>query len=542
MTDVVVLAVTASADADVNAPTVEALRYVTIAGEVASGSASAVAPAVSTVSAVVIAVPTSYAAASALAPGIGTAVQPPSASATWRITIGGTDYSTVIDIGTVSVRDAEGKEIDTLSFEVVDEAKIIDVVFWREVVFTLNPGTADEIVWFGGYVVDVRRRFSRSGVGRRLTVRCEGYISALHRCEVPHRVYVDQTPAYIVGDLFMEGGLIGFDCYSHVADSWPLGSFSVDREEKLASAIERLAERLGWVWRVDAAKALWLGPATQDSAPFALGEAGQCNYSTIFPVQAGSESFGFSGVELINKVVIDGGLYPSDETTDNFTGTGSQYRFNLSHRDIVDIRVLLNGEPVYDGTVGWHNYDERDVLTNYAEGWIEFGVVPAAGAAIQAIYRYYTPYSYSAQDAASIASYGTHVKRVARADITEEGEAAALAAAILAEFSQPATTGSFLVRQLGLRAGQRLSCLFPSLGVSAGLTVRSLLATIGPDFESLECQVQVGGRSTRLSDLIGGSGGSGGSTLPPGSGTMVGDNRVQGVILAINPATTWSPP
>lgn len=461
--------------------------------------------------------------------------------------IRGSDVTDYVDWSSVSMRDSEGSEIDTLTLELVDRLNTLTMRVWDEVTWTADGTTT----LFGGYVIKAMLQYLPGGVGRKFALTCESYVTRLHRVELQPRTWVGETPGQIVADLFDDAGLSDFDASRHVATGTALPSFAVEGTEKMPSVLDRLAALNGWVWRVDGDKALWFGPAEDDPAPFRIADEKNCDYSLIFPAQGGSVSFGVDGSELINRVVVIGGTKPSPETTDNFTGDGSTKRFLLSHQNIIDIYVTVNGELWSDGTDWWHDYTERQVLINYREGWIEFENAPAVGAAIAAVYLYEITLKYEQSDAASITTYGVTLTRVVidRAITTQE-QAQLVAQAILDTYANGVTTGTLTTLRLGIRAGQSVSLKFSDLGVDDVYVVRGMSIAIAPSRDWLECTLQVGGPTLKLSTLIGtfGTPDQTEAVLQkpewPTQETPVGEVRVgqNGVILAIDPRTQWVPP
>lgn len=532
---------------------------------------------------------------------------------TFRFTIDTVDVTFYVDPDTVSMTDAEGAEIDTLYFELTDLAYDLSITEWQEVRWTLDPGTVNELEWFGGFVVSCERAGVAGGPGILWRVKCEGYTTLLERMEAPEKFYLDQYPGDIAADLLVTAGLTkiygsamgamtyqgndtttaefrylggnfssyattsGDAAYALVATnedgsiSWgymggannsnqdidiytdrarttrgwlgtlpnagshypeqfwvrkaaefsghtpinvtehvtqgasKLTSFASTREQSLAATLARLAVEAGsWAWRIDAAAYLWFAPAGTDAAPFGVSDGDSGDFVNYWPVRAETFSLVTSGVDMVNRVVVHGGAKDSTPVTEYFYGTGSKTLYQLAHRDLIEITVILNGQVIADGTMWWHTFaDGKVVLVNYAEGWIWFNVAPALTDELTVIYRYWTPLVYEKRNEASIvARRQVLTKTIVDRSIYDDERAEVVATAILNDYAAPVQSGSFEVWRLGLRAGQAVTLEFPQFGLSDDFVIRKLDCRIDPSGDGLICWVQYGGRQTSLSELV----------------------------------------
>lgn len=283
-----------------------------------------------------------------------------------------------------------------------------------------------------------------------------------------------------------------------------LQAFATDADETLPAALTRLAQLVGWVWRVDAEAVFYFGPASNDPAPFDISDGANADYVTVFPALAGSVEVNCNGQELVNEVVVHGGAKESDPVTEGFTGDASTTVFALAHRNLIDITVSVDGVVVLDGTVWWATFGDRTVLVNYMEGWIWFDEAPAGLAAIDVVYRYWEPLLETERDDASIAARRqTFTRHVYDGTITTPERAALVAQAILDDYSNALVTGSLEVWRLGLRAGQQVHLTFDEHELDDDVTIRKVDSRIDPTNLGMISFVQFGGRTPRLSTLIG---------------------------------------
>lgn len=289
--------------------------------------------------------------------------------------------------------------------------------------------------------------------------------------------------------------------------STKLTGFASTREEKLGATLTRLAQEAGgWEWRIAPEAYLHFGPAGTDTGPFGVSDGSSADYETFFPVRAETFTLATSGLDMTNRVVVLGGAKDSTPVTDTFLGGGGRRLFKLSHRDLIEITVSLNGVVVADGTMWWHTFaDGKVVLVNYAEGWIWFDTAPALEDDISCTYRYWTPLEYEQEDSASIiARRQTLTRTVVDRAIYDVERAEVVATAILDAYAAPVQSGTFEVWRLGLRAGQSIPLEFPFFGLSDSFTIRKLDCRIDASGDGLVCWCQWGGRQTSLSEIVSG--------------------------------------
>lgn len=419
---------------------------------------------------------------------------------TWAFTVGTTTYWPTT--GTVRMSDSEGGEIDTLAFELNDSSNALSIGTWQEVTWVADGTT----YLFGGYVTSVGYQTNDAGSGRVLSIDCESYVTRLHKVPLLRATYLDTTPGAIAAALFTAAGVSDFDTATHVTAGTALTTFTVDGET-LAEALDRLALVADFVWRVDGEKNLWFGAASSDPAPFEVADVATVDYATVFPAEAGSWTHKVTAAEPRNKVTVHGGYKTSDETTETFSGDGSETRFKLAHQRIARIiEITVGGVRKRHGTLGWHDYvtDEMDVLTDYVGGYLVFGTPPASGTNnVSVTYQYQDVFEWTDEDAASIAAYGlTFWYHYWDSSVTNEEEAQDIIDAILADSASDQAEGSFSTMRLGLLAGQQVALTHSKLGVTGNYVIRRVTYSVAPATGYVICDVTYGGRSQRLTNLL----------------------------------------
>jgi len=443
---------------------------------------------------------------------------------TFTLTIGGADRWAYVPRASVTFVDAQGGQVDTLQFDLLDADDAITVADWAAVVWTADGATK----LFGGYVVRATPALAKGGDGRQWSVRCESYCTRLGRTNKVRQTYINSTAATIIADLFgVQTTLTDFDAATHVAAGSTIAEFRVDGEQ-LSKTLDRLAliqtvlQGADWAWRIDPDKALWFGPVTDDTASFSIASADVADYTASFPpLQDPTKEVDSSDIR--NRVTVRGGSTPSADTTETFSGDGAAVRFGVTHAPIRDIlRVTVGGVLQSHGTDWYDTFGGGyDCLINYRAGVLRWPDVspPAIGTNnISVTYRYDTPVTAVVTSAASFAAYGLYFDyEIEDPTITSQQLAEDVANAVLDAYAYGVTGGTFEVARLGLRAGQRVQIEYATLGLTGFYIIQQATTTLDPGGDGVICNVRFGGRIDRLSAAVGG-GGTGGGNAGGGSG------------------------
>lgn len=426
---------------------------------------------------------------------------------TYALTIGGNAFYDYLIKPSLRVVDAEGSQIDTMTFQLEDLGWGTDPVEWNEVTFSV-----DGSVFFGGYVVKVKPTISPALNRRLITVDCESYMTRFSRTPRVQQSWANETPQSIIADLFTAAGITGYNLTTHVTNT-PTPTLFTANKILLSEALDKLTGELGaldaddWTWRVDPDKNLWLGPASSDSAPFDIADIETPpDYATTFPPNA-HPAVDTDATQIRNRVTVIGGVSTSGNHTDNYVGDGATTLFKLTYQPIR--RVIM---VTVDGTLkrfGWDWVDDFgstvDVLVNFEAGTLRFpdASPPAGSAAIAITYTYDTPIQTVRSDAASHTLYGIwfdyeHEDR----SITSQTEAEAVGDALLQAYAYGIVTGQFVVERFGLRAGQTVGIEYPLLDLSGNYVIRQVTTELIAG-ELIRATVQFGGIYLRLSRIIG---------------------------------------
>lgn len=427
------------------------------------------------------------------------------------------DHWARVKAGSVSLTDQEGAAIDTLRIAVEDYDLTLSFVEWAEC-YLIADGTTK---YFGGYLTRVKPVAAAKDTTRIWELTCESYVTRLARAPEITKTYVNKTLKYIVGDLFTTAGLSDFDAATNVATGPTITSFHADKE-RLPGLLDRLT-LLGqldagatWTWQIDAAKALWLGPASARPAPFGITTIAAANWTTTFPPDTQPDVETDASI-LFNRVKVRGGAATQPEVTETFSGDGVTLIFQLAHAPVRRVvRVTVDGALQWHGTDWYHTWAAGyNCLVNYAAGTVRWpdGSPPAVGTNnISVTYTYddQTAVSVTVTDAASVTKYGLTLDApdIYDPSITTAAEATALGQALLSEFANGVVQGTFVVERLGLQAGQLVHVELPLFGLDADYAIRQVTTELDKAGTGVVATVKFGGRADSLSAAVGGGGGS----------------------------------
>ena len=442
----------------------------------------------------------------------------------WQLLINGTDrYRSVLN-GQLNWTENEAGEIGSLRATLQETGSALGIVEWQEVILQ-DGGTA---VW-GGYITGATPIADRMGNSNRLQweISAESYATVLNRTRRIRKTYYGENPGDILVDLFNQAfdadsdppNQTEFDTSTYVTTgSWPDAfTFAADGE-KLTDILDRLALLAGYVWWIDADKAVHFGAASASTAPFGIKSAGAADYSSFFPPNANSVNARVDATEIRNSITVHGGVRVSAVVSDVFVGDGSTLVFHTTYSPIIEvISISVGGVMQSFGTDWYHSFSDYDCLVNYSHGTVRWdtGNAPPNLDNVIIAYRYGEQITVRVNDVASITAYGrTFSYEIVDRSISSEATATAVANAMLNEYAYGTLTGSLEVERLGIHAGQRLQIEHSALGLSGYYQVRQVATMIKPG-GMVRCAVRFGGRRMRLSTALSGNQ-SGGPVTPSG--------------------------
>lgn len=503
---------------------------------------------------------------------------------TWKLTIAGTDRTGLVRPGTLEWTTKEGRELDTLRCVLDDRSAVFgsSITAYSEAVLTADPGTVNEQIVFGGYIIVATPAGDETGQWLSFEVQASGYEVIFDTTPRVRQTWVNEDAGTIATELLTAAGLnVEFDVATYVEAGDTIEVFTADGSEALTKTLDRLCTQAEMMWYVDAEKHVHL--ADEDSAsehsPFDVIAPGTLadHTASLYEIEAGTLRVKQDASSLVNRLHILGGYALDAVTSDTFAGSDAQevsigYAFNLSHQKIrSNVQVFYNDDALVLGTAfvdyfgkALTNGQTVEALVSRINGIVYFPLTTVFDPADEIVVSYQVESrqeltldaSNSASSAASYALFGRYFDGPFDAStITDAAEMARAGEAYLEQYAFPVSTGTFRTLRLGLRAGQ--SCGITS--AKDGLSGRHVLRTVANELlESGYVRVTAtfGGRGEKLSNWVGGGGsggGAGGQGSGGDSGTLPGGGQqgpIQGdagplnlidILTALLPGTTWDP-
>lgn len=475
---------------------------------------------------------------------------------TWELTIGGVNVTANVEPGTLQWSQGEAGRVWSLDCTVRDPGSSYDWSGWEEVVLTSDPGEAGEAVQFGGYLLRPAPVRRGPTTGKQWEVHAEGYMMRAEHAYVPAVVYAGQTPAQITAALFTAAGLSDFT--TDVEAGSALASFVAAEGDKLPALMDKLCALAGgWTWGIDGEKRVWAGPTTTTTAPFAVSDnVSTIDYSSVYPMRAGSLTAKQDATEVYSRVRIFGGKTQVDATPEVFAYAAGVAQadgsllFNLSRVGVAAFlsvkrtRSAVDTEYMNTDLWGWDWYTAagKSVYLHRQFGTVRFvsGVLQA-GDTVTVSYRYEDRVMVTRTNSTLYTAWGYHVDGPPVYDnaIITEAAAEQLGDALLDLHATAAVDGSFTVERLGLAAGQAVTITSTVYGLSGAYLIRKAGYTMLGDYQRVRCEVGFGDDLARLRDLFGNQQPS--EVVSDDYG-QTGVQRVAGHIEILTPGTTFTWP
>jgi hypothetical protein len=467
----------------------------------------------------------------------------------------------------ISVVDAEGSEVDTLTIELENYDGTLGPVEWSECYLQVDGAS----YLFYGYITKVKPRAAKGGTWLIYELHCESSVALLVNSSnigasnTVSGTWINVTARALVAAVFAAAGVTGWDLTTYVEVGPTFTSFTAS-SENLTATLDRIAVTAGylatatWAWRVEANKQLRMGSSGGNAAPFGIASLAAANWTTTFPLSEAEVGFAepevtTNGSAIVNSVTVSSGRSVSVVTTETFSGDGSTVLFRVAHMPIKDvIRVTVGGVLQTRGVEGWDTHAAYNVLISYAGGTMRWAVgsAPAVGTNnISITYRYLDTemYTTTLTDAASIAKYGqTFGTTITDNSITSVQQATDIANTILTEYANGTIEGSFVIERYGLKCGQTISIVLPLWSLNGSYTIRRVTTELDRAGTGVIATVRFGGHSETLGRVIASVTGGASSNVTGSYNDTVATEGEIGVahvntrIEFIDPLTTYVEP
>lgn len=374
----------------------------------------------------------------------------------YTLTIDGTDRTTCVTNGTISIRDEIGSGASVCDF-VMSLRDGGDVPEGDQEIIITQDGSR----MFAGRIL---RAFpTKKGSYSEWAVDCVDYTRDLDRNLVVEG-YQDMTDREIIVDIvdnYCGGTGITYDS---VVEGVTVSSMTFSYMPP-SECFTRICKLTGREWYIDYNKDIHYQVKTTESAPFNI--TGTQAYKNL--------SIKKDNSSIRNRVYVRGGTYLSDEVTIKQVADGEQTVFNLPEKPH-ELSILEGGTPKTVGIKHIDSYDDYDYLMSYQEKYVEKDTAPAADTVLTFSFKYNIPVLVAVEDKDSIEKYGQLEYVIFDKDIDTIDQARERASAELTDYAETIVEGSFETETTGFKAGQSLTVTLSDLDIDESFIVKSVRA------------------------------------------------------------------
>lgn len=364
-----------------------------------------------------------------------------------QVLIGTADYTSWLADEEQTATLPDGSEIGRASFVLLDDGTMPAISEWSSITLK-GGGTAATVNLWAGYVTRQQSEpFSFTGGTKRLvTLDCQSAAIRLLTTAPVTKVYGGGEPALetITTDLDIVAHLVETyapDLYN-IAKIGTADQVQIDyigfKDESLRSALNKISERTGRDFGVDAVPEFWY--RKPDEAGYTLPyDYVLTDFEAIFntgdpylPMSV-APVYDRDATQLRNSVRVIGGSTLSTVQVETFAGNDVTTVFQVDYRPDVVISVEVGGIAQTVGIMFVDDPADFDCLVEYDRRQFHFDVAPPTGKDVVIQYRYQVRVDVTVTDAASIAAVGTIWAPVLEdASVSSASQGSALGSAYLA--------------------------------------------------------------------------------------------------------------
>lgn len=377
------------------------------------------------------------------------------------VTIGGVDRSSVIDTGSLRIKDKLNNRTNECSFTIKKYgSEGITPSLNDEVVITLD-GTKI----FGGVI----STYDDSVVGQNMLeyeVVCKDYSQYINRRLVNER-YENKTVEYIINEILT---LYASDfTANNLNGDVTVKSIAFNRIT-VSEAIEKLAKLLSYSWYIDYDKDIHFFPKNTEVAPFSISDTSN-NY--IY------NSLGLSRdlSQIRNKIFVQGGEEVGSTRDETFDGDGVKKLFRLAYKYSSKPTVVVDGVTQDIGIENLQDEADFDAMWDFNQKYVRFKdtTIPPVGADIVDVEGTpLFPILVEVPNPVSIGEYGVYEYAIKDDTIKSRDEAIDRAIAELDAYAEDISEGSFTTYEKGLRAGLTITVNSALRGINENYLIQSV--------------------------------------------------------------------
>ena len=384
------------------------------------------------------------------------------------VKISNIDRSSLVEMGSLVVRDQINQATDTAEFTILKHAgqDILPAVN-QEVIIEV-----DSVRIFGGVIIELESQLDGHHI-LRYKITCKDFSHFMDRLMVTER-YTNTNMQAVVLDLidrYVDD--YGFTGTNVAGDTVQIASISFS-EVPLSECLNKLSSLTNYLWYVDNMKDIHLFQKNDEMAPFSITDDSD-NYIPESLVIKQDFS------QIRNKVKVRGGEAIGESRTELLTGDGETHTFPLGNKFSEIPTIEVDGSPVTVGNDFLDEDDDFDVMWNYQQKFIRFttGNIPAApgsGATnIEVTGLPLKPIVVERTNALSIATYGLYEHSIRNDSIRSRDEALQFAQADLQSYADKIRAGSFDTYTPGLKSGQTININSVLRGFNEDFVLQSVM-------------------------------------------------------------------
>ncbi len=378
------------------------------------------------------------------------------------IEVNSQDQTHFVEWQSLQVSNVLTRQVDTCQFS-----------YKRTSASALNTAVGDRIkiydtgsLIFQGVVTKIEKTQLSASLAR-VNVEASDYTFELDG-KVVGKDYTSQTVNFIINDIILRYApqftTNGVNCPQTV-------NYVNFPYQPISSCLQELSDMVGYDWYVDENKDIHFGPATDNTAPFAITD-------TAGVYEQGTLQFKNDISQIRNTVFLRGGDETGAAQTYSKIADGTQKVFNCGYHFSAKPTVT---NAAVSQTVGTLNVDDA---TLYQCMWdpthdiIQFASAPTNGNTIAVTGTPLNPILLQLPSPSSVAAHGERDLTIIDKTLTTRAGARQRAMAELVRYADTLESGSFITLTKGLKAGMNLSINSSLLGISDSFVITQVATSM----------------------------------------------------------------
>lgn len=369
-----------------------------------------------------------------------------------QLLIGGVDKTTLVQFGSIRLRDNINSQANTLAFTILKYGSQ-----------TYRPEIGDEVEYYldavkayGGVIVEVEESNEEATGILEYSCTCKGYEQYADRLLITE-VFEGETAADIV-DYLVATYCTGFTS-ANVFGPIVIETIAFNRIP-LSAALDRLARLINYVWYIDYDKDVHFMPKNTELAPFDVeeGDGVMIDRSLVLRQDL---------AQVRNVIYVRGGETEGEEVTEVFQldGTDESKTIRTAFKYASQPTITVGGVSKTVLPDYLNELSDADFLWSQGQKYLRSESTWTGEAIVTGIPL--VPIVVEVSDDVSIAELGRYEFAVSDPKIKSREEAILYALAQLDAYATGVSDGGFQTHETGLRSGQTIAITSAARGVTA---------------------------------------------------------------------------